>query len=135
MTSKELNEKIYAICDAKDLPYEAFGGKAIPYIGWFWRNVDFDKDYCLFGMIPGRECPNNHDCDRCMEDCDGPETLNKPVVGFMENNKWDYNYIRCDGADWITIKELLVKAVRRPSYENFKAVNEKIQGLLKQEES
>lgn len=40
-------------------------GKRIPYIGWFWRLVDFDRR-----IVPIGDCGE--------------------FVGFMENNKWDY---------------------------------------------
>lgn len=39
-------------------------GKALPFIGWYWRNVDFDEPITL-------------------GDC-------KMFTGFMENNKWGY---------------------------------------------
>ncbi len=40
-------------------------GKRVPYIGWYWRSVDF-----VNGSIPIGDCGE--------------------FVGFMENNKWDY---------------------------------------------
>lgn len=40
-------------------------GKRIPYIGWFWRSVDFANQYYTIG-----------DCGE--------------FIGFMENNKWGY---------------------------------------------
>jgi len=40
-------------------------GKRIPYIGWFWRSVDFANEYYTIG-----------DCGE--------------FIGFMENNKWGY---------------------------------------------
>lgn len=42
-------------------------GKRVPYIGWYWRSVDFAS--------PEPYIPIGH----CGE-----------FVGFMENNKWDY---------------------------------------------
>lgn len=41
-------------------------GKRVPYIGWFWRHIEFSN---LTG-IPIGQCGN--------------------FVGFMANNKWDY---------------------------------------------
>jgi hypothetical protein len=67
MTSQELNEAIEAICGEAEYSVGVFPretGKAVPYIGWFWRSVDFDRPIS-FG-----------DCG--------------VFVGFMENNKWGY---------------------------------------------
>jgi hypothetical protein len=49
-----------------DNKHDFGGGKTIPYIGWFWRAVDFASRRASIG------------------DCDG-------FIGFMENNKWDYS--------------------------------------------
>lgn len=54
-----LNVRIAAL-DEGDLT-----GKPVPYIGWFWRNVDFTQPISL-GHIP------------------------ESFSGFMENNKWGY---------------------------------------------
>ena len=119
MDSNELNEQIAAICD-DDTDYEAFGGKAIPYIGWWWREINFDRESCIFGVIPGDE-----------EDLSG-EVSGKPLVGFMSRNKWGYDYIHCNGEDWIEIKRLLGAAVVNICRETLRAVDDKIQSLLKE---
>lgn len=62
--SKQLNEFLSDAAD--DLEYDFFGGKAIPYIGWYWREVDFTSRIRL-GYAPSMG------------------------VGFMENNKWGYD--------------------------------------------
>ena len=111
MNSNELNERIAAICDG-DIHYEAFGGKAIPYIGWFWREINFDRETGLLGVIPGKEAGG------------------KPLVGFMSRNKWSYDYIHCDGEDWAEIKRLLEAAVTDTCRETLQAVDDKIQSLL-----
>lgn len=55
-------------------------GKVIPFIGWFWRTVTFTQSFPL-GQL----------------DCQGTVfqgvVLEKPgrYIGFMENNKWDYD--------------------------------------------
>ncbi len=54
----------------------SFGDKIIPYIGWFWRDVNFDYKQYTLGI-----CPND------------PKNLpTEPdhLVGFMVNNKWGY---------------------------------------------
>lgn len=110
MTSDELNAAISALDVAEETPYaSAIGGKAIPYIGWYWRNVNFDADCVWLGIIP----PN----------ADGNET---PLIGFMENNKWGYSNVMVDGSDWQSIKDALIAAVLAPSHETLRAVDETI---------
>lgn len=119
MDSKELNRRIKEICDSdQDYGYEAFGGKPIAYIGWFWRTVDFDREGTyLFGVLPPDE---EHDY---------------PLVGFMENNKWDYDYAQASKEQWTQIKELLIQAVEDPTRENLEAVDMAIQGLILRSET
>ena len=112
MNSNELNERIAAICE-DDTYYEAFGGKAIPYIGWWWRDVNFDHVSCFFGVIPSDEVPGDN-----------------PLVGFMSRNKWGHDYIHCDGKDWAEIRRLLEAAVADTCRETLQAVDDKIQSLL-----
>jgi len=118
MNSDELNEVIGEVCDESDEhDFEAFGGKVIPYIGWFWREVDFDEEDYSFGVIPA---------DAEFIDCqDG--LGNK--VGFMENNKWGYPYVQANKEQWKEIKKLLVVAVTEKTVEAFDALNKKIQSL------
>lgn len=106
MTSDELNAAIRDLED-QDVPFfESFGGKCVPYIGWHWRDVDFDRDECRFGVIPA-----------------------EMLVGFMENNMWGYPYIRVDGQEWQDIKTLLWYAVETEDLAAFEILNTKIQGL------
>lgn len=53
-------------CDVGDGETDTEYGKHIPYIGWFWRDVDFSD----LSRIPIGNCGS--------------------FVGFMKNNKWDY---------------------------------------------
>lgn len=72
MTSEELNAAILALDEGDfDVPGLAGTGKSVPYIGWFWRTVDFDRPIRL-----GRGEGGGPDVPRW--------------AGFMENNKWDY---------------------------------------------
>lgn len=112
MDSKELNRRIREIDESDDPPYICFGGKVIPYIGAFWRDVDFDAECAVFGIIP--------------QDLDD----DVPLVGFMENNKWGYESYIVKGETWQNIKRLIEKAVKEPTYENWKAVDEAIQSTL-----
>ena len=103
MKSNLLNQKIREICDEEE--FEIKGGKCIPYLGWFWRDVDFDADYCVIGIIPGE------------------------FKGFMENNKWGYEEFYLEGKEWNELKKLLEIAVKNPSRTLFNNVWDFIQKL------
>lgn len=108
MDSTTLNERMREVADDGD--FEAFGGKAVPYIGWYWRDVDFDADHCYLGVIPS-----------------GADGNYKPLVGFMENNKWGYDGFRVDGKAWTEIRALAEKVADDPTRENLAAFHERIQ--------
>lgn len=116
MRSDELNHRIKVFDDVDDVPYNAFGGKPVPHIGWFWREVNFDRidpdGSYLFGVIPA-----------------GAEGNDVPLVGFMENDKWGYDYVCANEAQWMEIKRLLVVAVEDPTPKNFERANVAIQAL------
>jgi hypothetical protein len=116
MDSKTLNAKIHDLCELDDPPYDAFGGKPIPYIGWFWRTVNFDSEDYEFGILPTFK--------------ESMESNEKVRLGFMEKNKWDYSYKQCSSEDWKEIKALLIKAVENPTHDSLKAVDDKIQSLI-----
>lgn len=118
MNSAELNAKIQELDNQEPSSFDAFGGsgKPVPYIGWYWRDVDFDRDECWFGVIPA-----------------GADGNSKPLVGFMENNKWGYGYLLAQGETWQNIRALLEKAVRNPTPETLTALNDAIQALAKEE--
>ncbi len=107
MNSETLNKKISELCDRDDLAI--IGGKCIPYIGWYWRDVDFDAKTYQFGIITGG------------------------YMGFMENNKWGYESTRdLTPKEWETVKKLLVKAVENPTKETTSRVWDYIQtGVIK----
>lgn len=66
-----LNEKYnryirdFADCETGEVDPSGHG-KRVPYVGWFWRFVDFSR----LDRIPIGDCG--------------------PFIGFMENNKWGY---------------------------------------------
>ena len=114
-TSEELNKKIGLLDTLENSDELAIkGGKCIPYIGWFWRNVNFDAETYSFGII----------CNDNFTEEDVALGL-KPVeeqyfmTGFMENNKWNYPYTRhTTKEEWIIIKDMLCEVVDNTIKEN-----------------
>ena len=86
--SVDLNEFLREVCDnVIDYPH-AFGGKSVPYIGWFWRYVNFQEPFML-GVIP-TDSPHNVITDLIVK------RNKKPVAGFLQANKWDYPVYKPD---------------------------------------
>ena len=89
--SDELNDWIVSFVDEIDYGFRDTG-KAIAYIGWFWRNVDFTYPIWLGhikysgGMY------------------EGPADF----IGFMENNKWGYESFKITSEQQVKIIEKLV---------------------------
>lgn len=121
MDSKKINEIIRKMDDENnDSPiYESsIGGKIIPYIGWFWREVDFDNTEVFLGVLPklkGNSIEGGTD---------------RPLVGFMENDKWGYLSFKVDGDAWMELKRLIVSAISTEEKEDFKKVDDFMQSLI-----
>lgn len=47
MTSEEINKRLKDFEDREFPPRLCYG--------WFWRDVDFDKDYCRLAFMPEQE--------------------------------------------------------------------------------
>jgi len=113
MNSIDLNEKIMKFCedfkndDHKGITVNGLGesGKIVPYIGWFWRPVDFDKPIRL-GYIPGQ------------------------FVGFMENNKWDYDEWKTTKDQTTGIIEHLERFVAEPCNETAQHLFDYVQSCI-----
>lgn len=124
MNSKEMNDKIYELDNNNnDNPiYESvLGEKLIPYIGWFWREVDFDDYPYSLGVIP----------DGAIKDSLFEKANDRNLVGFMENNKWDYPYINTTIEQSKEIRKLIEVALKDPTKDNFKKVDGVIQSIGK----
>lgn len=105
LTSKQINDKIREMEKHKDT-------KPVPYLGWMWREVDFDDDSPPpIGIAPPDEEDDN------------------VYVGFMLNNKWGYSYARCSTIQWQSIKEAIIQLVEEPSKEHQERVYMVIQNL------
>ena len=114
-TSEYLNEKLADISDSEEYGFEAFGGKTIPYIGWHWRRVDFDRtDGYEFGILPITT---------------GFDANDSPKIGFMGNNKWGYGYVKANAEQWAKIKDLLIEVVENPCKATLEKANIAIQAL------
>ena len=87
MDNEELNLWIMDHCDNEE--HEIEGGKCIPYIGWFWRTVDFES-----GSVPIGNCGS--------------------FIGFMENNKWDYPERLMTDAELSIVVGYIGDAIRNP---------------------
>lgn len=59
-----------AFCSENADNRDCLHGKAIPYLGWFWRGIDFKGPPIPIGEARLKE--------------------GAPFVGFMANNKWGY---------------------------------------------
>jgi len=92
--SLELNRRIAEIADDNDLAVRH--GKAIPYIGWYWRHVDFTQTISL------------GDCG--------------DFVGFMENNKWGYPEFTLTPEQDAALKQALSELACAPSWDKCRAL-------------
>lgn len=123
MNSEDINKDIIEIdghgCNDDPVYRSCIGEKIIPYIGWFWRTVDFDSDSCYLGILP------------ILQDEDGiGESNDELKVGFMEKNKWFYDEFEVKGPQWETLKELIVNAIEKKDADSFRAVDSYMQSLL-----
>ncbi len=114
MDSKTLNAKIKELDGDDRFTVKGLedSGKVIPYIGWFWRNVDFTRAISLGYTTEGEE------------EWDAPD-----FVGFMENNKWGYPEVTCTLEQTENVERLLILAVEKPSNQTLQAVFGYIQTL------
>jgi hypothetical protein len=107
MNSEEMNEKIAAL--------DGLGGKNIPYLGWFWRTVDFDAQTCYLGV-----CENE----------DGEPYY----IGFMQNNKWGYDEILCDEEAFTDLKQKITTALKTDNEEDFIIVQQTMQNMKEEKQ-
>jgi hypothetical protein len=120
MNSKEINEAICKIDEdglsKQNIYKSSIGEKIIPYIGWFWRNIDFDADSVWLGVLPEYKSQfEKNDKVRC---------------GFMENNKWGYEEFEVKGSEWQHLKELIIIALKNQTEDNFRRIDDYMQQSL-----
>jgi len=87
LVNRMLNRMVGNIADFSEKEEDPHGhGKRIPYIGWFWRSVDFINKSASIGW--------------CGE-----------FVGIMENNKWDYKERYLDKEEFEVFEKYLWEAL------------------------
>lgn len=101
MNSDEINQ-ILSDLDNKEINDFQGTGKAIPYIGWFWRNVNFDKPFYI-GHIKTAATKLEDSAD---------------WIGFMVNNKWGYDERLVTEGERKTIKEMCVNICKKQDQES-----------------
>jgi hypothetical protein len=117
MTSGEINEAICTIENNKidEEPPHApaslrASGKNIPYYGWFWRNVDFDRPITLaYANGDGFDTPG--------------------WVGFCENNKWGYQQWTATVEQTTEIRTRCERYANSPSKETAGSVFDYLQAI------
>ncbi|HEX9986928.1 MAG TPA: hypothetical protein VGE45_00410 [Chloroflexia bacterium] len=106
MTSEELNEKLREIENrgAYSISELDRHGKMLPYVGWYWRDVDFATPAIRLG------------------DCGS-------FKGFMEDNKWDHIEWSPSAEESADIVRLVHAVAEKPGPESLRALYNYIQGL------
>ena len=99
-------------------------GKLFPYVGWFWRAVSWDngcqRGYKLY--IPS-DSAERYDPDAIPGD-------EPQFIGFMENNKWDYEEGRCTADSFRTIRKAFEAAVLSPTLETLRVAFQAVQDAI-----
>jgi len=84
----EYNDFLRAKADYKDNERDPHGhGKQLPYIGWYWRHLEFSE-----GNLPIGDTGD--------------------YIGFMANNKWDYPERATTPEEFAHIMEMIDDAMR-----------------------
>lgn len=117
--SKQLNRDIREVEDRYARLYSSFGGKLIPYGGWFWRDIDFNARPLPLGILPPM---------------DGFEINDRCRVAFLARNQWQYETLVPTDAQCDAILRLLLEAVGNPTAGNFAALDGFMQSLLSSSE-
>lgn len=121
MTSEEIN-KFFDTVNEED--FHVWGlkdsGKCIPYIGWYWRNVDFDSPITVGHLMCGSTVRNG-----VILESGGD------WKGFMENNKWGYDEWKASNEESSMIRSLCEEAAATPCNEAFQKLFDYFQTLEK----
>jgi len=89
-------------------------GKCIPYIGWYWRDVDWDASCITLGILPP---------------CDNPLESTGGFIGFMENNKWGYEQFLITDEAKDGLRKMVEDTLIGQSNKKFQALFDYIQTL------
>lgn len=118
MDSREINHRLRALDRDEEFTQALPAHKIIPYIGWFWREVNFDRLAYSIGVIPK----------------DSADDIDENYAGFMEANKWGYPYIYMTTTQTTKLHELIVGAILEETTEAFIKVHKWMQKLGKGKE-
>lgn len=113
ITSEEINAYFNSI-DGVETELRMIGttGKVVPYVGWYWRNVDFDKPFVLYKpKVGGFDVPGWY--------------------GFMQNNKWGYSEVEPSAEDCLLIRAAAARLALEKSNEAAIALYDIIQEVGK----
>ncbi len=112
MDSDKLNDEIRKAEDEDREKSRVIGmensGKIFPYIGWFWREVNFDR------LLP-------------LAECEGDIGDDKGFVGIIVNNKWGYDEWETTEEQRGEIKALFEKAVAAHNQDGYQALFDYVQ--------
>ena len=100
-------------------------GKLFPYVGWFWRPVEWDRG-CKRGYSLYIPCDpaSRYDPD------DMPGDEEPDFIGFMENNKWDYATKWCTADAFRLIRRAFEAAVLDPTLESLTTAFQAVQDAV-----
>lgn len=136
--SKNLNQTISYIeieltdgLNFEDLSFSQWcldTGKLIPYIGWFWRHVDFTRPLTIGFTKTWESVLDSYPKSKIAEFIQSLE-MTDSFFGFMENNKWGYWETEINTRDSNIIIKALQKAVYHKHKDNFKAAFDVIQKI------
>jgi len=103
LDNQHLNDKVSELADDERFTVKGLEGtgKAVPYMGFGWRSVDFDSPI------------NLGDNDR--------------FIGFMENNKWGYDEWVISEEQTKEVRDLVSEVVRSPSNQTLQRLYDYLQ--------
>lgn len=120
MKSEKINLAIRRIEDimAKNEKWSVKGledtGKCIPYIGWYWRDIDWDAPSITLGVLPS---------------CEDPNEPTEGFIGFMKVNKWYYEEFSVTGEVKNKLREMVEHTIIGQSNEKFQVLFDYMQSL------
>lgn len=88
---------------------------AVPYFGWYWREVDFEADYCYLAVSPAEEPSWYHLTAEAQFLRQSYDFAGE--VRFCQNNKWGYLEFKVEGEPWKKLVAMVKAHVANPTKE------------------